>query len=396
MFLATLIVTAKYLNDSSPKNSHWAKYASLFDVAEVNLMEKQLLYLLDYDLRFDEREACVHFAPFMTSSAQDTKARASAVERVSKAGKARAKAQAQRAHSEILSTVPSEALPAALPSTLSSAVRGIARRLSSTQLGVPKSARPPPPPVPTVSITAMYSTLSTGSTSSSSSSEMGSLVDDTGSSSSSSGWTSESDSEDEGRAADDHARVYEQVTQEQPLDNDPARVSPLRPFVLRPVPSYGYKNQHLSTQDRTRKPSDSSSVHTITAYSPVVVPSSLRSRGPRAHQRDTKRSASASASGIDDTDTDEALSTSVTMPGIARTGVSGGFLSRMWGAAKGQQEKSSEQQKQQVQWAANNPENQSGDQSQGQSAFRRLVLIHSRSNIPRISGQAFAAPALDV
>lgn len=358
-------------------------------------MEKQLLYLLDYDLRFGEREACVHFAPFMTSSAQDTKARASAVERVSKAGKARAKAQAQRTLSEVLPTVPSEAPPAALPSTLSSAVRGIARRLSSTQLGVPKSARPPPPPVPTVSITGMYSTLSTGSASSSSSSEMGSLVDDTGSSSSSSGWTSESDSEDESRAGGDYARVYEQVTQEQPLDNDPARVSPLRPFVLRPVPSYGYKNQHLSTQDRTRKPSDTSSIHTITPYSPVAVPSSLRSRGPRAQQRDNKRSTSASASSIDDADTDEALSTSVTMPSIARTGVSGGFLSRMWGAAKGQPEKPNEQQhKQPSQWAANNPECQSGDQVQGQSAFRRLVLIHSRSNNPR--EQAFAAPGINV
>ncbi|KAF9040669.1 hypothetical protein BJ165DRAFT_1350354, partial [Panaeolus papilionaceus] len=65
VFLATLIVTAKYLNDSSPKNCHWANYAIFFDVAEINLMEKQLLYLLDYDLRFDEEQACTHFAPFM-------------------------------------------------------------------------------------------------------------------------------------------------------------------------------------------------------------------------------------------------------------------------------------------------------------------------------------------
>ncbi|KIM42795.1 hypothetical protein M413DRAFT_43598, partial [Hebeloma cylindrosporum] len=65
VFLATLIVTAKYLNDSSPKNVHWANYAVMFDVAEINLMEKQLLYLLDYDLRFDEAEVCTLFAPFM-------------------------------------------------------------------------------------------------------------------------------------------------------------------------------------------------------------------------------------------------------------------------------------------------------------------------------------------
>ncbi|ETW84417.1 hypothetical protein HETIRDRAFT_314413, partial [Heterobasidion irregulare TC 32-1] len=65
VFLATLIVAAKYLNDSSPKNKHWAAYARIFDIAEINLMEKQLLFLLDYDLRFDEAEACAFFAPFM-------------------------------------------------------------------------------------------------------------------------------------------------------------------------------------------------------------------------------------------------------------------------------------------------------------------------------------------
>lgn len=46
VFLSTLIVTAKYVNDTSPKNRHWARYSSVFSVAEVNLMEKQLLVLL--------------------------------------------------------------------------------------------------------------------------------------------------------------------------------------------------------------------------------------------------------------------------------------------------------------------------------------------------------------
>lgn len=64
LFLATLIVAAKYLNDSSPKNKHWTRYAALFSQAEVNLMEKQLLYLLDYDLRIEEEELLHHFAPF--------------------------------------------------------------------------------------------------------------------------------------------------------------------------------------------------------------------------------------------------------------------------------------------------------------------------------------------
>jgi G1/S-specific cyclin PLC1 len=66
VFLATLIVAAKYLNDSSPKNKHWCKYAQMFSQAEINLMEKQLLYLLDYDLAIDEREICENFQPFLS------------------------------------------------------------------------------------------------------------------------------------------------------------------------------------------------------------------------------------------------------------------------------------------------------------------------------------------
>ncbi|ORX66560.1 hypothetical protein DL89DRAFT_64822 [Linderina pennispora] len=56
IFLATLIVAGKYLNDSSPKNKYWARYSTVFTVAEVNLMEKQLLFLLDFDLRIDNND----------------------------------------------------------------------------------------------------------------------------------------------------------------------------------------------------------------------------------------------------------------------------------------------------------------------------------------------------
>lgn len=66
IFLACLIMAAKNLNDSSPKNKHWAKFSmGLFSVAEVNLMEKQLLYLLDWDLRVNESDLLTHFAPFI-------------------------------------------------------------------------------------------------------------------------------------------------------------------------------------------------------------------------------------------------------------------------------------------------------------------------------------------
>lgn len=74
IFLATLILAAKYLNDSSPKNKHWASYSVLtnepynfgFSRTEVNLMEKQLLFLLDWDLRITEADLYREFDHFLT------------------------------------------------------------------------------------------------------------------------------------------------------------------------------------------------------------------------------------------------------------------------------------------------------------------------------------------
>ena len=72
IFLASLILAAKNLNDSSPKNKHWARYSSVkgydgfgFSITEVNLMEKQLLFLLDWDLRITNDHLFTHFEPFL-------------------------------------------------------------------------------------------------------------------------------------------------------------------------------------------------------------------------------------------------------------------------------------------------------------------------------------------
>ncbi|EIW73215.1 hypothetical protein M231_03132 [Tremella mesenterica] len=73
VFLAVLICAAKYLNDSSPKNFHWQRYAKYFSLSEVNLMEKQLLYLLDYQLTVTDRELQRHLKTFneiLTSSSK--------------------------------------------------------------------------------------------------------------------------------------------------------------------------------------------------------------------------------------------------------------------------------------------------------------------------------------
>ena len=73
IFLASLILAAKNLNDSSPKNKHWARYTSVpgfdhfgFSTTEVNLMEKQLLFLLDWDLRVTQEDLYTHLEPFLS------------------------------------------------------------------------------------------------------------------------------------------------------------------------------------------------------------------------------------------------------------------------------------------------------------------------------------------
>ncbi|KAH8149520.1 uncharacterized protein LAJ45_06600 [Morchella importuna] len=72
IFLASLILAAKNLNDSSPKNKHWARYSAVrgfeafgFSLTEVNLMEKQMLFLLDWDLRITNEDLYEHLEPFL-------------------------------------------------------------------------------------------------------------------------------------------------------------------------------------------------------------------------------------------------------------------------------------------------------------------------------------------
>ncbi|KIL54888.1 hypothetical protein M378DRAFT_673368 [Amanita muscaria Koide BX008] len=126
---------------------------------------------------------------YLPSKARFKGIKALAVDKVTKAGRARD--QAQRAQNRsALQSHPPPALSAQLSAIyrasgrVSLAVRGIVKRLSATHLA---SNRAP----------AVHATLSHDSTSSLSSSDMASLLDDAGSSSSS-GWTSnDSCSEDE-------------------------------------------------------------------------------------------------------------------------------------------------------------------------------------------------------
>lgn len=72
IFLASLILAAKNLNDSSPKNKHWARYTVVkgfdafgFSLPEVNLMERQLLFLLDWETRVTEEDLLTYLDPFL-------------------------------------------------------------------------------------------------------------------------------------------------------------------------------------------------------------------------------------------------------------------------------------------------------------------------------------------
>lgn len=66
ILLLCIIVASKFHNDSLPKNCHWAHYTDgLFSAADVNLMERQLYCLLNWDLRVYSEELIVELGPFL-------------------------------------------------------------------------------------------------------------------------------------------------------------------------------------------------------------------------------------------------------------------------------------------------------------------------------------------
>ncbi|KAI8585459.1 cyclin-domain-containing protein, partial [Geranomyces variabilis] len=50
IMLAALLIATKYLHDGPVRNRHWAANSGLFSLPEVNLMERQLLFLLEFEL----------------------------------------------------------------------------------------------------------------------------------------------------------------------------------------------------------------------------------------------------------------------------------------------------------------------------------------------------------
>lgn len=66
IFLASLILSAKTLNDSSPLNRHWTKYTDgLLTNKEINLAERELISLLRWNLNISEKELALVLHPFL-------------------------------------------------------------------------------------------------------------------------------------------------------------------------------------------------------------------------------------------------------------------------------------------------------------------------------------------
>lgn len=111
----------------------------MFENAEINLMEQQLIFLLDFDLRFNEEQALEHFAPFMphrvTSPQQDKETRQSAVNRL-KARRSRSYINVQNAQMPL--TPPYDAVPPSMvPSKSASGHLDVPSSSSHAQLPTP-------------------------------------------------------------------------------------------------------------------------------------------------------------------------------------------------------------------------------------------------------------------
>ncbi|KAG7663541.1 PCL1 [[Candida] subhashii] len=66
ILLSCLILSSKFHNDSSPKNKHWAEYTDgLFSTRDINLMERQLVFLLNWDTRVSNEEMIYSLDSFL-------------------------------------------------------------------------------------------------------------------------------------------------------------------------------------------------------------------------------------------------------------------------------------------------------------------------------------------
>ena len=368
VFLATLIVAAKYLNDSSPKNKNWVNYARLFELAEVNLMEKQLLYLLDYDLRFTEDEALHYLAPFLPpsgSTSQETATETAAKEaRAAAVTRAKARVQATEGGAPTLLS----------PATSISSVQSFVKRLSTQYLNVPSLDKQETKPKASLSRVSSSSTLC--STRSHSEDSEASLTCSSDSSSPSSVSSSDGPGSGSDREYDLEVRNAAPAAADQRQSKILAaayvyrhrqgrKVSTASTCTVKGEPTMaGAAHEvkrltiRLGTPERSNSYSSSESSSPSTSPSQSVRQPLLHGRGRGVPVRSTTYSSEESGSG--------SVVSSATMPSIARTATSSSFLSRMWAATKGQ-----------VSERDNATPGEQEGHSGPSSAFRRLA--HSKS-----------------
>ena len=345
VFLATLIVAAKYLNDSSPKNKNWVNYARLFELAEVNLMEKQLLFLLNYDLRFDEEEALQQFAPFLPNGSKIRAAAESTAKETRAAAVNRAKARVQ-AHIAVPPTSDADAPSLPSPAASLTSVQSFVKRFSSQYLSVPATDKDESRPC----ILSRASSSSTLSSRSHSGESEGGLTCDSGSSSPSSMGSSDTGSDQEFEVEIEDVTMTEDDDARRPMN-----------YTLQPISAAAYVYRH-------RQGRKVSAASTCTVKSDATVGGATTDIQHRLAMRDSlERSDSEGSSPASPQQVHESLlhgrhgsgrggsrmpsyssagqlregghgsvMPSATMPAIARAAASGNFLSRMWAATKGQ------------------------------------------------------------
>ncbi|KAJ7801033.1 hypothetical protein B0H13DRAFT_1672721 [Mycena leptocephala] len=56
VFPGALIVASKYLNDSTMKNVHWTMCNDIFGKADIGVIEREVLEVLDFELRVREHD----------------------------------------------------------------------------------------------------------------------------------------------------------------------------------------------------------------------------------------------------------------------------------------------------------------------------------------------------
>ena len=277
VFLATLIVAAKQLNDSSPKNKHWTRYCVLFSQAEVNLMEKQLLYLLDYDLRIEEDELLYQFAPFFRRF--ETRADAGRREMLLRGCEAGRECERYARASErrvALRNLPANEVPCWNPQ-LRTAAPTPARAVH------PMEAR-----APTAHHAYTYTARSSGSSSSISSEAE--LTDDNGSSASSP--EHEAREIEENRAAFARSKSGNMVYVAQPADHIPTRVLAMHQRGQSTSVLAGAPGEQLPPHPQMIKGDGSAMTNTVHSatdgmqrYLSSVIPSSLKRQSSRVQMR---------------------------------------------------------------------------------------------------------------